>query len=793
MFSNAFKIAVRNLLKSKSFSLINILGLSTGMAVVILIGLWMYDELTYDQYHSNYRSLGQVMTVQHRDGKTNVHSMVAAPLAAALRTGYPDDFKAVSRTSNRTTWLLASGDKKFNKTGIWVEDQFPSMFGLTMKQGDYSVLKDPSSVIVSESLANAFFGHEDPIGKTIRINNQQDVKVAGIYEDLPSNTTLSGTEFFGTWGMYENLDRSARGGNDSWGMHSFSCYVQLKDPNNLDQVNKKVEKVPMEHLNASESGVEGIMVHPMKDWYLRSEFKDGKAAGGRIQFVWLFGIIGGFVLLLACINFMNLSTARSEKRAREVGIRKAIGSLRLQLIRQFLLESVLVATVSAIIAILLVYFSIGWFNQLAAKQIHILWKEPLFWTCNLGFTVITGLLAGSYPAFYLSSFQPVKVLKGTFKTGRLASIPRKALVVVQFTVSIVLIIGTIVVLRQIQFARNRPAGFDKEGLIQVFINTPGLRGHYDLLRGDLLKTGVVADMGQSSSPVSSLWAQQVGFKWQGMDPSSLPVLGTTAVTHDFGNTVQWNITQGRDFNRDFASDSNAIILNEAALDLMGFKDPIGQIIDWDGDRLHVIGVVKNIIMNSPYQPVKPGIFLLSYTWSEVINIRIKPGTPLPAALASMEQVFKKHDPASPFEYKFADEMYGAKFKAEERIGKLGAFFAALAIFISCLGIFGLASYMAEQRVKEIGVRKVLGASVFNIWRLLSKDFLLLVIIAFLVSAPTAWFFMNNWLQDYHYRTELSWWLFAVSLGGALVITLSTVSYQAIRAALSNPVKSLRSE
>lgn len=793
MFSNVFKIAVRNLLKSKSFSLINILGLSTGMAVVILIGLWMYDELTYDQYHSNYKSLGQIMTVQHRDGKANVHSMVAAPLAAALRIGYPDDFKAVSRTSTRISWLLSSGDKKFNKVGVWAEDQFPSMFGLKMKQGDYSVLKDPSSVIISEGLSNAFFGQDDPIGKTIRINNQQDVKVAGVYEALPSNTTLSGTEFIGTWSMYENLDRAARGGSDSWGMHSFYCYVQLNDPNNIDRVNEKVEKVPMQHLDASGSGVEGIIVHPMKDWYLRGEFKDGKAAGGRIQFVWLFGIIGGFVLLLACINFMNLSTARSEKRAREVGIRKAIGSLRLQLIRQFLLESVLVAAVSALIAIILVYISIGWFNQLSAKQIHILWKEPLFWIFIVAFTLITGLLAGSYPAFYLSSFQPVKVLKGTFKTGRLASIPRKALVVVQFTVSIVLIIGTIVVLRQIQFARDRPAGYDREGLIQVFINTPELRGHYDLLRNDLLKTGVVADMGQSSSPVTNLWAQQVGFKWQGMDPSSLPVLGTTAVTHDFGNTVQWNITQGRDFNREFASDSNAIILNQAALDLMGFKDPLGQIIDWDGDRLHVIGVVKNIIMSSPYQPVKPGIFLLSYTWSEVINIRIKPGTPLPTALSSMEQVFKKHDPASPFEYKFADEMYGSKFKAEERIGKLGAFFAALAIFISCLGIFGLASYVAEQRVKEIGVRKVLGASVFSIWQLLSKDFLVLVFISFLVSAPTAYYFMNNWLQSYHYRTDLSWWLFAVSLGGALTITISTVSYQAIRAALSNPVNSLRSE
>ncbi|QEC44990.1 ABC transporter permease [Pseudobacter ginsenosidimutans] len=793
MLINSLKIAWRNLMKSKSFSLINILGLSTGMAVVILIGLWIHDELSYDQYHKNYSAIGQMMTIQKRDGKYNAHTYIAAPLAQALRTEYPDDFKAVALTSPKSNWLLGYGDKKFNRDGMWVEPEFPEMMGLKMIKGNYAGLKDPSSIFLSQSMSSALFGNDDPINKTIRVNNTQDVKVAGIYEDLPHNTSLNGAAYFGTWSTFEALNGIARDADDAWGMHSFLCFVQLNAADNFEQVTKKVEHIPMKHLVAAESGEESVVVHPMKDWYLRSEFKTGKASGGRIQFVWLFGIIGAFVLLLACINFMNLSTARSEKRAREVGIRKAIGSMRQQLIRQFLTESVLVAIVSAIISIILVYISIGWFNQLAAKEINILWDQPLFWISIAGFTIITGLLAGSYPAFYLSSFQPVKVLKGTFRSGRFAAIPRKVLVVLQFTVSIVLIIGTIVVLRQIQHARNRPVGFAREGLIQIFINTPELRGHYDVLRDDLLKTGVVANMGQSSSPVTNLWASQVGFQWQGMDPNSVPVFGTTAVTHDFGNTVQWNITKGRDFSREFASDSSGLVLNEAAVELTGFKDPVGQIINWNGDRYHVIGVVKNIIMTSPYQPVQPGIFLLSYNWSEVINIRIKPETSLPTALASIEKVFRKHDPASPFEYKFADELYGSKFAAEERIGKLGGFFAALAIFISCLGIFGLASYVAEQRVKEIGVRKVLGASVLSIWQLLSKDFLLLVFIAFLISTPLAYLFMKNWLQSYQYRTELSWWLFGVALGGALIITISTVSYQAIRAALSNPVKSLRSE
>lgn len=793
MFSNAFKIAIRNLLKSKSFSLINILGLSTGMAVVILIGLWIYDELSYDKYHSNYSSIGQMMTAQKIEDHTNVHGYIAKPLAAALRTQYGDDFKSVVLTSHKGIWLIANGNKKFNKEGMWVEPAFAEMFGLKMLAGSNTGLKDPGSILLSQSLAKAFFGDENPIDKTVRVSNRVDLKVAGVYEDFPHNTTLSGAEYFGTWHTFENLNGSAHDADENWGMHSFHCYVQLNNPDAFDQVSKKVEGLPMKHMNATTSGDEKVIVHPMKNWYLRSEFKNGVAAGGRIQFVWLFGIIGSFVLLLACINFMNLSTARSEKRAKEVGIRKAIGSMRQQLIRQFLIESVLVATISAVIGIILVYLSIGWFNQMASKEIVLLWNKPWFWISIAGFTFITGLLAGSYPAFYLSSFKPVKVLKGTFRAARYASVPRKVLVVLQFTVSIVLIIGTIVVLRQINHARNRPVGFAKEGLIQIFINTPELLGHYDALRDDILKTGVVANMGQSSSPVTNLWASQIGFSWAGMDPNFVPVFGTTAVTHDFGNTVQWEITQGRDFNRNFASDSNALILNEAALAVTGFKDPIGQTIDWSGDKYHVIGVVKNILMTSPYKPADPGIFLLSYNWTQVINIRIKNGTTLPTALAALEKVFKKHDPASPFEYKFADELHGKKFAAEERIGKLGGFFAALAIFISCLGIFGLASFVAEQRVKEIGVRKVLGASVFSIWQLLSKDFLLLVFIAFILSAPSAYLLMNNWLANYEYRTNLSWWLFAVALGGALLITITTVSYQAIRAALNNPVKSLRSE
>jgi putative ABC transport system permease protein len=535
-------------------------------------------------------------------------------------------------------------------------------------------------------------------------------------------------------------------------------------------------------------------LQPMDKWRLYSDFKNGKATGGRIQFVWLFSIIGVFVLLLACINFMNLSTARSEKRAKEVGIRKTVGSVRSQLIAQFLSESVLVAFISFILSIILVISLMPLFNKLSDKHIELPWSNPVFWALTLVFTFLTGIISGSYPAFYLSKFEPIKVLKGTFRVGRFASLPRKVLVVVQFTFSIALIIGTIVVFKQIQFAKNRPFNYDSEGLISINMSTPDLYGHYDALRNDLLATGVVRNMAESSSPTTGLYSNQIGFTWEGKNPNTLPAFGVIWATTEFGKTIGWKIKEGRDFSKDFATDSMGMILNEAAVKQIGMKqDIVGQNIQFNDKKFKVVGVIKDMIMESPYRPVTPTVFMYDPNNVNIVTVAIKEGVPVKEALTKIEKIFKKYSPSAPFEYTFNDEDYAKKFADEQRVGNLATFFTILAIFISCLGLFGLASFVAEQRKKEIGVRKVLGASVFSLWQMLSKEFALLVIISCFIAIPLAWYYLNNWLQQYSYRTTISFWIFIFSGLGALAVTVITVSFQAIKAAIANPVKSLRTE
>ena len=534
-----------------------------------------------------------------------------------------------------------------------------------------------------------------------------------------------------------------------------------------------------------------MQVFPMAKWHLYSEFQNGVSVGGRIRFIWLFGIIGVFVLLLACINFMNLSTARSEKRAKEVGIRKAIGSLRGQLVRQFLSESMLVVFLAFILTILLVLLAIPYFNSIADKQVTLPLDNPLFWLVTLGFTFLTGFIAGSYPAFYLSAFKPVKVLKGSFKVGRLAAMPRKVLVVIQFSVSIVLIIGTIIVFRQIQFAKNRPVGYSRNGLITVDMNTPQLFGHYEVMRHDLKQTGAVVDMAESNSSPTQIWANNDGFTWEGIPAGFDPTFANIAVTPDFGNTVGWKIIDGRDFSRNFTSDTGAFILNEAAVKLSGIKNPVGKIMHWFNKDHVITGVVKDMVMESPYNPAVATVFQMQPGWVGLIDIRINPRMPVHDAISKIAAVFKKYNPDSPFDFKFVDDEYARKFSDEQRIGNIATVFAALAIFISCLGLFGMASFVAEQRIKEIGVRKVLGATVFNLWQLLSKDFMVLIIISLVIATPVSYYFMHNWLQGYQYRTEITWWIYAIAAIGAILITLLTVSYQSIKAALTNPVKSLK--
>jgi hypothetical protein len=566
----------------------------------------------------------------------------------------------------------------------------------------------------------------------------------------------------------------------------------------MEQAAASVKEAPTSHIKGY---TENATLFPLDKLHLYNEFTNGQMSGGRIQTVWLFGIIGVFVLLLACINFMNLSTARSERRAKEVGIRKAIGSLRTQLIGQFISESLAVSFLSLMLALLLVLTSLPFFNSLAEKHMSLTWGDPRFWVLLLTFTLLAGLIAGSYPAFYLSGFKPIKVLKGTFRVGRLAAIPRKVLVVVQFTVSVTLIIGTIMVFRQIKYAKDRPVGYDREGLIAVSMNTNDLHRHDEAIRAELLQSGAVTGIGETNSLPTEISSGNNGFYWKGVEPGNSYGFGTLNVNYDYGHTVGWQVVEGRDFSRNFPGDTASVmgglIVNESAVKQMGLKHPVGEIVYYKGTIFanvpHVIvGVVKDMVMESPYDKSVPVMFFCGgYLGSMVI--RVNPTMPMREALAKMEPVFKKYNPGSPFDFKFIDDIYAKKFAAEERIGHLAAFFAVLAVFISFLGLFGLASFMAEQRVKEIGVRKVLGATVFNLWKLLSKDFVTLVILSCCISIPIAWYFLHAWLAKYNYRTSLPWWVFAATGGGALFITLLTVSFQSIKAALSNPVKSLRTE
>jgi putative ABC transport system permease protein len=792
MISNYFKIAWRNLLKNKVYSAINVIGLATGMAVALLIGLWIWDELSYNTWHKNYNTLGQVVVQQTFDGITGAGTSMAMPTAEALRTQYPD-FKEVVLTSQNDSHILAVGENKISETGMWVQPAFPTMLSLHMLAGDRAALKDPNSIILNQSVAKAFFGNADPINQILKLDNRTDLKVAGVFEDLPYNTTLRKTKFFLSWDKMLDTYNWLKQTSTDWNDHWAQIYVQLNEHTDFDKVDYKIRDLAKPHVKGYERTHETLMLFPMSKWQLYSNLESDGNNAGRIRFVWLFGIIGVFVLLLACINFMNLSTARSEKRAKEVGIRKAVGSVRGQLISQFFTESLLVAFMAMVLALLLAQLVLPFFNMLANKQVLLPFSYPLFWLIMIGFTLFTGIISGSYPAFYLSGFEPLKVLKGTFRVGRFATLPRKVLVVVQFTVSITLIIGTLIVYQQIQFAQSRPVGYSRQGLITIEMNTPDLYGHYDAIRNALIATGTVEDMGESNSATTKIYSANTGFEWKGKDPTTDPLFGTIAVSHDFGKTISWEVIAGRDFSRNFRTDSGALILNESAVKMTGMKDPVGQTMKWLGRERQIVGVVKDMVMESPYKSAFPTIFHMEYGWANLITIRMKSTVPASKALAAIGGVFKQYNPGSPFEYKFIDQQYAEKFDDEQRIGNLATFFAGFAIFISCLGLFGLAAFVAEQRTKEIGIRKVLGASIINLWTMQSKDFITLVGISCLIATPLAWYILHQWIQQYEYRADISWWIFIVAATGAMVITLLTISYQAIKAALMNPVKSLRTE
>lgn len=798
MYKNYFKIGYRNLLRNKGYSMINIGGLALGLTIAMLIGLWVYDELSYDTFHANYDKIGRARQHVTLNGQVDVGPAVSMPVGPTIRAEHGEDVEALAYASWSMDYNLTFGDKTIKTMGNYMGKESIRMFTLPMIKGSEDALEQPNSIILNASLARSIFGDEDPMNKVLRIDNNLNVQVTGIFEDLPHNSTFGHLTFIAPWELYVSDQLWVQNAikEQNWGNNSFQLFLQMADHVTIEAFNQKIETMMHDHIDEGHRAYQPkIVIYPMRDWHLRSSWVNGVQSGGAIQYVWLFGTIGFFVLMLACINFMNLSTAQAEKRAREVGIRKTMGSLRHQLVGQFLSESFLTVLLAFALANALVFLAIPYFNQLADKQVTLPLNEPLFWAVSVLILTLTALIAGSYPAFYLSSFKPVGILRGTIKAGKSSAWFRKGLVITQFSVSVMLIIGSLMVRKQIEFTKERPIGYDNSGTIMVYQGTPDFEGKFELLRTALKSNGAITEMAESDSPLTGVWSNSSNFSWEGKDPSFQTNFATIRVSRSFGETIGWRIKEGRTFSFDYATDSAAVILNEAAVKYMNIQDPVGKLITWENNAdFRIVGVVDNILMESPFQEIRPTLYYINegdvYAW---LQLKLNPDKSLANSLALTEEVFREVMPAVPFDYKFADQEHAWKFAYEERIGKIAGIFAVFAVLISCLGLFGLSSYVAEQRTKEIGVRKVLGASVWQLWQMMSREFVFLVGIACMVALPLAYYFVDNWLDNYAYRTAISWWVLAGSIVLALLTTLLTVSYQSITAARMNPTESLRSE
>ena len=786
MIRNFITIAWRNLLRKKSFSFINITGLAIGMAAAMLILLWIQNEVSYDKFHENKSRIYEVWNRYSVDGKIGCWNSTPKPMAAAIQQDYPE-IEKVARVNFLPPVQISLGEKKFYGRGRIVDSSFLQVFSFPLLKGNVNeALNGVYSIVLTEKLAKTIFGNDDPMGKTIRLDNSDNFIVSGIVKNPPINSQFE-FEFLIGWAYMRHKDWD----DQYWSNNSTTTYAMLKPGVSLPAIQSKLQTLRKKY-DKEDPGMQTFL-YPLTRSHLHSQFENGVESGGRIEIVRLFGIIAAFILLIACINFMNLSTARSEKRAKEVGIRKVVGAQKKSLITQFLGESVLLAFIAGILALIIVELALPAFNSLIGKKLFLDYSSGSFWLMLVAFILLSGILAGSYPAIYLSSFRPVRVLKGNLKAGNALVTPRKILVITQFTFAIVLIIATIIVRQQIQKAQDRQTGYSKDNLVYHFMEGT-VEKNYTIIKNELLASGTAVSVTKTSAPITEGWSNSWGMEWQGKDPKDKTTIDRFCADDAFIKTTGLQLVEGRDFDlKNFPTDSSAALLNESAVKTMGFKQPIGQIIKDMGQEWHVIGVIKDFILKSPYQPIEPMFVAGAKAWFNVIHIKLNNKHTTEQNVASMTAIFKKYNPDYEFNYRFTDAEYAKKFNDEKRTGKLASLFALLTIVISCLGLFGLSSYMAENRIKEIGVRKVLGASVSSIASLLSKDFLKLVVVAFIIASPLAYWGMHQWLSGFPYRTAIHWWVFAGAGLAAVLIALLTVSYQAIKAGMSNPVKALRTE
>ncbi|MDM1294837.1 ABC transporter permease [Sphingobacterium sp. N143] len=786
MINNYIKIAWRNLWKSKGYSAINITGLSIGMTAVLIIGIWVKNQLQFDNFYSNKENLYKVWNKYEDEGKVSLIDVTSGRAAPALLEDYPEVERA-ARIFFSTNKLLSFEGKKIKSRGNEVDPSFVQLFDFKLQRGNSQLaLAETKNIILTESLAKSIFGDIDPLDKTIVLDNKEPYKVSAIMQDLPSNTSFDFTY------LIPLADASKYSPN--WNTITFSTYVQLKAGTDIDVFNKKLVNMIAKRSNNELKG--SLFFYPVSKMHLYSKFEQGIPVGGKIDQVRLVAGIGLLILLIGCINFINLSTARSQKRAKEVAVRKIVGAQRSSLIGQFLTESMLLAIISGICAIALTILTLPIFNKILDKPLAFLYSDTTVWFSLVCFILLTGLLAGLYPAFVLSAFKPIKSLKIFGRAKKFSLNFREILVVFQFGIAIILIIATIVVRKQIECAGQRDVGYNTSQLIEV-----GMEGdigkNYEAIKAELINNGIATAVTRIGTSITggsgSSWG---GFSWAGATPEQAKKMGFDLgrVENDFVKTLGLKLIAGRDIDyTKFAADSAAVLLNEAAIKEMKLENPIGSYLKW-GDRTYtIVGIIKDYIIGSPYSPVKPMFIYANKTALFNLVIRTNPAAPLHDQLNRIEQILKKFNPAYPFEYQFVDQKFAGKFKDQQQTAQLAFIFSGLAIFISCLGLFGLASYIAELKTKEIGIRKVLGASVSGITAMLSKDFIKLVIISILIASPIAWWTMNKWLQDFSYRIEIQWWFFALAGISALLVAFFTVSTQAVRAANSNPVKTLRDE
>jgi putative ABC transport system permease protein len=791
MFKNYFKTTLRNLWKNKTFSFLNIVGLAIGIASAALIFLWVEDELTFNHHFAKRDFIYRIMENQKNNGKINSSGSTPGPMAEAVKSDIPG-IKNAGRLSWSMDELIVMGDKSIKESGAYVDPSILSMLTLHFIYGDPSTaFKELQSVVISETLSRKFFAGENPVGKTLKMDANQGYSVdgvytvTGVYKDLPQNSSYR-FQWISPYIVFENRNDWIK----PWNNNLTETLVELNPSADPETINKKLAG----YLTAKTGTPSAqCLLFTMNDWHLRDHFTDGKQDGGNIRYVKLFSLIATIILLIACINFMNLSTALSEKRAREVGVRKVMGAGRGKLVTQFFGESVMMAFLAIILAVGIIYLALPMYGQLVKKpfETQLLTIPHLSFLLVIG--LITGLVSGSYPAFYLSSFNPVNVLKGTkLKLGLGAIFIRRGLVISQFAISIILIICTTIIYQQIQHIKQRDLGYSKDNIIVMDLQE-NIKSHFKNVRDQLMATGLVENAATSLHDPLHIYSYTDNFSWSGKDPNNKLSIYSNMVSPEFLSLMHMKIMEGRDFYPTPGADSGHIIINESMARLMGKEGRPGGIVSNGSFNFQIVGIIRDIVYNDVYASGTP-LILGSYAkGATVLTIRFRPDADLPDALAKTEAIFKSNNPGYPFEFKFLDEEFDQLFSTETLIGKLAGIFSVLAIFISCLGLFGLAAYTAEHRRKEIGIRKVLGASTQGLAGLLSKEFLRLVALSCIIAFPLSWWAMHNWLEDYQYRTTIHWWIFMIAGMSSLAIALVTVSFQAIKVAIANPVKSLRTE